>query len=426
MTNDGGMLHHNNTLTDTSVGSELLDAGGIATEKWTSGTAKRGKSSKSHLSELKMIDVHEKALIQKGTLHINSITVSGRTLKKKKLDNMYIVFKTNDPRRLRKKFPFEDYDRIVLQLEGSCAELSTDIDGTLHATWHVKDLNCEVFENKTCWLIFELFLRKRKLLCISKESESVFTGPKYFYSDQFSDVSSDEYQFEEAMATYTLQVNARFTPLETQIEFVLNVGKFSEVKTPEEIKNILCDRTEKHELMPYMKETCITARHLLGNLRGNSNVLVKVFHCARLMTSRIQVLCGTGVMVVAELISTDQLPLPDQVDGDIPTLNPSLGERTVLIKNNKGDWAVVIGHWMGYRRGKEGKTFQRCIINNKGEKIVQEYALPTRWRVIYSIVYIFLRLAKGQPHCLNILKLIFILETLRCMMTLSMLQKILV
>ena len=369
----GGLLHHDDTSTDMSVGSKHLITGEMATEQWASlfkerfkiaGTMRRGKSSKTHLSDLNMTDVREKVIIQKGTLYVSSITVSGPTLKKKKLDNMYIVFKTND--------------RIVLQLEGSHAALSTSNNGVVQATWPVKDLYFEVMENETRWLSFELMLRKRKLLGISRDSESIFTGIKDLNSNQFRDGSSNEHQFEKAIANYTLQVNATFTPHTKRIDFFLNAGNFSEVKTPEEIKSLICDKTEEHELIPYMKETCITARHMLGNIRGHSDISVNVFHCARLMTSRIQVLSGSHVVAIAELISTDQLPSPDQVDGDIPTIDPSLGERAVVIKNNMGDWAVLIGSWMGYRGGKEGKTFQRCIINNKGENIAQEYELPKR------------------------------------------------
>ena len=35
-------------------------------------------------------------------------------------------------------------------------------------------------------------------------------------------------------------------------------------------------------------------------------------------------------------------------------LNPVAGERAVLIKNNAGDWAFVVGRWKGFRKGVPG------------------------------------------------------------------------
>ena len=35
-------------------------------------------------------------------------------------------------------------------------------------------------------------------------------------------------------------------------------------------------------------------------------------------------------------------------------LNPVAGERGIVIKNNAGDWAFVVGRWKGFRRGVPG------------------------------------------------------------------------
>ena len=212
---------------------------------------------------------------------------------------------------------------------------------------------------------------------------------------QFRDGSSDEYLFEQVIGNYQLQINASVVQKKTRIDLFLNEGNFSEVKTPEEINSLLCDRIEEHDIIPYMKKTCITAHHMLRNQHGNSNFSVRMFHCAPLMTSRIQALCGERVVVTAELISIDQLPLPFQVGGDIPTLDPNIGERVVLIKNNTGDWAILIGSWVGYKRGKAGKTVQRCIINDKGETIVQECIIPGHAETRGLLVYRTYRL----PSC---------------------------
>lgn len=33
------------------------------------------------------------------------------------------------------------------------------------------------------------------------------------------------------------------------------------------------------------------------------------------------------------------------------TFDPIKFERAILIKNNKGDWGIVMAHWEGFQRG---------------------------------------------------------------------------
>jgi hypothetical protein len=40
-----------------------------------------------------------------------------------------------------------------------------------------------------------------------------------------------------------------------------------------------------------------------------------------------------------------------QVSDDQISLNPKVGERAVLLKNNDGDWGILTGRWGGVRRG---------------------------------------------------------------------------
>ena len=381
----GGLLHHDDTSTDTSVRSKLRIAGEMTVESWNSifnerfkiaGTLNRGKSLKGHLPGAEKAEVIRNEVIEKGTININSLTVSGPNLNKRKLDNMHLY--------VHKKHTVKS-----TLLEGNEAKLSTDYDGRCNARWLVRDLNFEAKENLKYPLSFELLgVRKRKLnCCIRRESQNIFKVNTDFDSSKFGDGSKNEYLFlcKQVNGDFAVQVNANVTQKVTRIDLFLIEGNFSQVKTAEDVKSLLCDKTEEHEIIPYMKETCITAQHMLRNRHGDSNFSVRIFHCAPLMTSRIQVLCKARVVVTAELISIDQLPLPFQVGGDIPTLDPSIGERAVLIKNNTGDWAILIGSWVGYKRGKAGKKVQRCIINDKGENIVQEYSgrMETRGVLVY-------------------------------------------
>lgn len=38
----------------------------------------------------------------------------------------------------------------------------------------------------------------------------------------------------------------------------------------------------------------------------------------------------------------------------IAFLNPSAGERAVLVKTGRGDSMIIAGKWFGFRQGKEG------------------------------------------------------------------------
>ena len=37
------------------------------------------------------------------------------------------------------------------------------------------------------------------------------------------------------------------------------------------------------------------------------------------------------------------------------TLDPKKGERAIVIKNNEGDWGILVARWDGFRRGIPGK-----------------------------------------------------------------------
>lgn len=131
----------------------------------------------------------------------------------------------------------------------------------------------------------------------------------------------------------------------------------------------------------------------------------RVIHSLPLMTSVVHVYYHDLLSVVCHLIGPDTLPTPAQV-GDkrlirsyyminasipklcvlllipliplfmktirvkvgfpsLPQVNSSFenlpvtlsqqdGERAMIIKNNDGDWAVLIGRWTGVKKGKPG------------------------------------------------------------------------
>ena len=40
-----------------------------------------------------------------------------------------------------------------------------------------------------------------------------------------------------------------------------------------------------------------------------------------------------------------------ELSGTCPTLDFSVGERAMIIKDTDGDWAIVVGRWDEFRKG---------------------------------------------------------------------------
>ena len=56
-----------------------------------------------------------------------------------------------------------------------------------------------------------------------------------------------------------------------------------------------------------------------------------------------------------------------------PTLNVAEGERAMLIKDYHGDWGIIIGKWVGYRKGVAGKAgMSQRLLCNKSQKILSK------------------------------------------------------
>jgi len=53
-------------------------------------------------------------------------------------------------------------------------------------------------------------------------------------------------------------------------------------------------------------------------------------------------------------------------DNSCPHLNTADGERALLIKDNVGDWGIVHGKWLGFRKGvpgTPGKVYGVSVIS---------------------------------------------------------------
>lgn len=85
------------------------------------------------------------------------------------------------------------------------------------------------------------------------------------------------------------------------------------------------------------------------------------------MTSVIQVVFQDKLAAVAHVIGADQLPMKSQISRPgIAFLNPSAGERAILVKTGHCDSMIVAGKWFGFLRRKEGKNGTQSTPGNPG------------------------------------------------------------
>ncbi|XP_071096191.1 uncharacterized protein [Haliotis cracherodii] len=90
------------------------------------------------------------------------------------------------------------------------------------------------------------------------------------------------------------------------------------------------------------------AIHKLTAAGCTAEFVCRVVHSTDLLMSAVLVYHQQRVVTFAYLIGADQLPTPEAVDSssDLPSINPKLGQRAMLIQNNKGDWGLVTGNWV--------------------------------------------------------------------------------
>ncbi|KAJ8299322.1 hypothetical protein KUTeg_023382 [Tegillarca granosa] len=112
--------------------------------------------------------------------------------------------------------------------------------------------------------------------------------------------------------------------------------------------------------LPHLPENvqneCAVASHKVKSPRGEVVFTCRVIHSLPLLMSVVQIYYHDQLSVVCHLIGSDQLPKPNQANKpeSCVTLDPTQGERAVLIKNNKGDWGIMTGRWTGVCKGVPG------------------------------------------------------------------------
>ncbi|XP_076116695.1 uncharacterized protein LOC143084171 [Mytilus galloprovincialis] len=135
----------------------------------------------------------------------------------------------------------------------------------------------------------------------------------------------------------------------------LHMGNFESCVMPEYIEQLWGPVT-----LPRLPEgtdnVCSVASHKIVNMTGAVTFTCRIIHSIPLLMSAIHVFCKDKLSVVCQLIGSDQLPVYSQVSDykKCVTLDPVKFERSILIKNNDGDWGIALGQWSGFRRGRSG------------------------------------------------------------------------
>ncbi|XP_060588834.1 uncharacterized protein LOC132744218 [Ruditapes philippinarum] len=180
-----------------------------------------------------------------------------------------------------------------------------------------------------------------------------------------------------------LDIEGCFSPLEFEhengvqmllrnnVQICLERGQYKTVAIPEDVQ-LLFGPVALESRPEIASSLCQTATHRFkSKLSGETLPFeVTVFHSQSLLMSVIQVICNNKMVAVAHLIASDQLPLPTQVVAVNVKLNPKEGERAVLIKNNEGDWGIVIGRWRYFKKGMKG---ERAVFVNRGQLTARFY-----------------------------------------------------
>ncbi|XP_062595714.1 uncharacterized protein LOC134257087 [Saccostrea cucullata] len=132
--------------------------------------------------------------------------------------------------------------------------------------------------------------------------------------------------------------------------------------------------------------SCYVANHRIRNTDGEVMFTAREIHSLSLMTSVVHVFYLDKLSVICHMIGPDTLPTPSQVQSSNEnppiTLSPQEGERAMIIKNNEGDWAILVGRWTGVRKGEPGviatkQNAGRTATGSPGHLEVMMYTLPT-------------------------------------------------
>lgn len=105
----------------------------------------------------------------------------------------------------------------------------------------------------------------------------------------------------------------------------------------------------------------IRAQHVIGSTMNNEKVSLftaEILHIVSLQWSSVKIALENRLLATAHLIGLSQLPTNEQITNETSsciTFDPK-SERAMLVRNLNGDYAIVVGKWVGMRRGIPPKS----------------------------------------------------------------------
>ena len=156
----------------------------------------------------------------------------------------------------------------------------------------------------------------------------------------------------------------------------------------EHILNIINDYNAfdlKNSNFSNQRGECIRAQHLVSIETGKSSDEIfkcEILHIPSIQWSSIRILHANEKQLKAtsHLIGLAQLPMYEQLqDPQYPLgLNPQF-EKAMLVRNGKGDYAIVKGKWVGFRRGvPPNARSKRGIPGDPGHLQLKIYFFDTK------------------------------------------------
>ncbi|XP_052807820.1 uncharacterized protein LOC128236760 [Mya arenaria] len=370
----GYLFNHDDTTIDRSDGSTLSNGDRVTKRKWKDlygesyarpGAMYRGEPPYGTLESVPkktILDLSEKVcsiIIAKVIAYRQNDPV--KTRKQNKLKTFMIDIFSNERNYLNKK-------KHLLRLNTSNATLSDrdTFEWNLNPgakNTDIKDALC------SCQMSFVLLKEKRFLGVFSPSTKEIANHDhKIHIEDIYKKTGGDTSKIcTTSFSLGCLKVTMKTTHTDMKaklLDLYLQLGIYKPATIPENIGQ-LWGPVALSKLPAGVDNTCIVATHRLGIRGDNQHFSVRVIHSVPLMTSIIQVFYRDQMVALSHLIGAEQLPLPTQVKYaifNVPTLNPKIGQRAMLIKNAAGDWGIVTGEWYGYRKGKQGTRVGRKMV----------------------------------------------------------------
>ncbi|XP_069133154.1 uncharacterized protein [Argopecten irradians] len=361
----GKHFNHDDSVNDRSLGSKLCTASKETRQCWQQtfgedfsyfGAMYRGDSPAGRLSEVPVQQIYAECT-KIATFNIQSIEIDNESMHPKKIASlkfMSILEGGIDLELLKLKKPYDNGQRLWNETNLSTSNNNYEIDTNFSKIVHLRLSRKTGFLKKLTGKppqasgTFEVDSILKK--CLANDNKLTSVGTVCEMSDG---------------SIIKLQQNVEISKI-SQCRLGVQIGAFEEAVMPE-VSEQLWGPIPLPRLPHGQPNTCSVASHKIRNIRGHVMFTCRVIHSVALLTSAVQIYYKDKLAVVCHLIGTDQIPQPSQVDQEVfPVLDPSKGERAVLIKNNKGDWGVVVASWTGLKRGVSGTKGKRGTPGSQG------------------------------------------------------------